>query len=277
MHCAPPTDDDRVQGSRPDTQHAEIESRPCPANRFELRAALNSRSGKHDVFARKTVGMDFVVRMMIGFAILSIGLLPRTLASAARKWLFIAALCVSCLSAQTYRTNTSNFAYELKGTANGGPGLWGAATSYQNLIVFHPPPGYHVRILWLSGDVVAWPSQNIRVPDGTRVEIGWGLKDTGPDITPDVNYDNSSATPYRGTFLWLQGELDWINQYLRLPFDRQINVVLGSDNAMVCQPFVALDTTGVAIHIEPTFTFTYVYEPEDQAAAANALQTSAGK
>jgi hypothetical protein len=114
---------------------------------------------------------------------------------------------------------------------------------------------------------------NGRVPDGTRVEIGWGLKDTGPDVTPDVGYDNSTATPFRGTFVWVQGELDWSNQYLRIPFDRQINVVFGADNSMICQPFIALDTTGITIHIEPTFTFTYVYEPDGQSATTSGTST----
>jgi hypothetical protein len=63
------------------------------------------------------------------------------------------AVFASCLSGQTNSTYTSNFAYELKGTPDSRPGMWGGTTFYQNRIIFHPLPGIMCEY---SGSPAMW-------------------------------------------------------------------------------------------------------------------------
>lgn len=133
----------------------------------------------------------------------------------------------------------------------------GSAQSFASRIEFHPPGGYRARILRVYGDFIAFAP----IRTGT-VEIGWGLKTTAPDGSVRITYPGYSATPYDNSFAWLQGSLSASSTRERLPFDLNVapGGLLESDNIMLSQAFVALNTTGIAIHMEPTFVAVYQFE-----------------
>ena len=154
-----------------------------------------------------------------------------------------------------YQTSV-NFSIDLEGTPDTRPTTWGEAGSAQNVAHFHPPAGYRVRILRVSGDFVAWPRSGV-MASGTYCEVGWGLKTSAPDGSQllDYAYDNS--------LLWVQNVVLPRNPSARAAFDRDVSAggILPQDNALISQSFVALNTSGLTIHMEPTFTVTFQFEP----------------
>lgn len=101
------------------------------------------------------------------------------------------------------------------------------------------------------------------IPSGTSVEIGWGLKTTAPDGSTRVTYPGyPNVSAYDNSFVWLQGSLSDLEIRARLPFDLDVTVggKLASDNVMLSQAFVAMNTTGLSIHLEPTFVVVYQFE-----------------
>lgn len=171
-------------------------------------------------------------------------------------------ILVSLVTCYADQAVTMNFSYELVPQPNPGD-VWGQAVTFINPVKWHPPAGYRTVITGVSGDVVAWPSYNLPVPQGARGEVGWGLKTTQTDGSPDVSYPDSpgASGPFSNSPVWVQGELDWVNQAVRIPFDRKFSLVLPSDNTLLCKPFIALVTGMTSVHVEATFTVTYRYEP----------------
>jgi hypothetical protein len=149
-----------------------------------------------------------------------------------------------------------NFSVNLLGTPDTRPGTWGTADFAQNIATFSPPAEHLVRILRVYGDFIGWPESGVP-PSGSSCEIGWGLKSTKPDGSAriSVGYDNS--------FVWLQNVITSISPACRAAFDHDVGTggLLESDNKMVSQTFVALNTTGLTIHMEPTFVVVYQFEP----------------
>jgi hypothetical protein len=148
-----------------------------------------------------------------------------------------------------------NFSVDLMGTPDTRPATWGSAAAAQNVTHFHPPAGYRVRILRVYGDFIAWPKEGILAP-GAYSEVGWGLKSTAPDGSTRV--DNA----YDNTFVWLQNAILPANPSVRASFDLTVKDggLLEADNALVSQSFVAINTSGLVIHEEPTFTIIYQFE-----------------
>lgn len=136
-------------------------------------------------------------------------------------------------------------------------------SSFASKIQFNAPAGYGTRILRVYGDFIAFPMQPGIIPSGTSVEIGWGLKTTAPDGSTRVTYPGyPNVSALDNSFVWLQGSLSDLETRARLPYDLKVSVggKLGADNIMLSQAFVALNTTGIAIHLEPTFVVVYQFE-----------------
>jgi hypothetical protein len=136
-------------------------------------------------------------------------------------------------------------------------------SSYASQIQFNAPAGYGTRIIRVYGDVIAFPTQPGVIPSGTSVEIGWGLKTTAPDGSTRVTYPGyPNVSAYDNSFVWLQGSLSDLEIRARLPFDLEVTVggKLATDNIMLSQAFVAMNTTGLSIHLEPTFVVVYQFE-----------------
>jgi hypothetical protein len=148
-----------------------------------------------------------------------------------------------------------NFAVDLAGIPDTRPGTWGNAASAQNLVTFSPPAGYVVRVLRVYGDFIGFPKSGTPAAD-TSCEIGWGLKTTAPDGSALV------STGYDNSFVWLQNVVNSSAPACRAAFDHVVETggLLPADNKMISQTFVGLNTTGLTIHLEPTFTMIYQFE-----------------
>jgi hypothetical protein len=153
-----------------------------------------------------------------------------------------------------------NLAVDLTGTPD--PHAWGDASAYASPVKFAAPVGYRTRVLHVSGDFIAVPKSGV-VPAGTYAEVGWGLKTTAPDGSSLVSFPGSTATPYDNSFLWCQNFVLPGNSISRLAFNQDTSAggLLGPDNIMLSQVFVALNSTGLTIHMEPTFVVVYQFEP----------------
>jgi hypothetical protein len=141
-------------------------------------------------------------------------------------------------------------------------------SSYASRIQFNAPAGYGTRILRVYGDFIAFPTQPGVIHSGTSVEIGWGLKTTAPDGSTRVTYPGyPNVSAFDNSFVWVQGSLSALENRARLPYDLDVSVggKLGVDNIMLSQAFVALNTTGIAIHLEPTFVVVYQFELQSAA------------
>jgi hypothetical protein len=173
------------------------------------------------------------------------------------KTVIVSLLLAASANAQTvlgpYSTAT-NFSIDLAGTPDLRQTSWGNAGYAQNQIVFTPPVGYRVRIMRVTGDFVYW-AKNGTPSSGTSSEVGWGLKTTAPD--GDSNVSNA----YANTLEWVQAVL-LPNGGSRIAYDLDThpNGLLNADNILISQTFVALNTTGLVIHMEPTFVIVYRFE-----------------
>jgi hypothetical protein len=148
-----------------------------------------------------------------------------------------------------------NFSVDLAGEPDTRAGTWGSAASAQNIVTFSPGAGGRVRILRIYGDFLGFPRSGT-IPAASSCEIGWGLKTTAPDGS------TRASTGYDNSFVWLQNALNASAPIRRASFDFQVNVggLLEADNKVISQTFVALNTTGLTIHMEPTFTMIYQFE-----------------
>ena len=148
-----------------------------------------------------------------------------------------------------------NFSIDLAGNPDTRPGVWGSSGFAQNITTFSPPSGQRVRIVRVYGDFIGFPKSGVPRA-GTSCEIGWGLKTTAPDGSARLSngYDNS--------FVWLQDVITSNSWSSRAAFDHVVEVggLLEPDHKMISQTFVALNTTGLTIHMEPTFTVVYRFE-----------------
>jgi hypothetical protein len=149
-----------------------------------------------------------------------------------------------------------NFSVDLAGTPDTRPGTWGNAGFAQNLTIFSPPAGQRVRVLRIYGNFIAFPRSGAPRA-GTSCEVGWGLKTTAPDGSA------YASTGYDNSFVWLQDVVTSPLPSCRLMFDFDVHAggLLEPDHHLISQTFVALNTTGLTIHMEPTFTAVYQFEP----------------
>jgi hypothetical protein len=155
--------------------------------------------------------------------------------------------------------SATNFSVDLLGPVDQRGSTWGNADAHSWAITFKPPVGYRVRILRLSGDLVAWPKVlpgEFPVADGAYAGVLLGLQTTAPQGSTrcELCADN--------TMLYVQGAID--SHPIRVPFDQRVSAggMLGTDNKLVVKVAAWLNTTGKPIHMEPTFTVTYRFEPE---------------
>lgn len=161
------------------------------------------------------------------------------------------------LLTQSLHQSYLNFSVDLKGVPDLRPTTWGLAGSAQNRTTFHPPPGYRVRITHVSGDFVAWPRDGT-VTTGSYAEAGWGLKSTASDGSQFLDY------AYDSTLIWVQTPVLQGNPSARIHYDLDTSQsgLLERDSVLISQCFIAINTSGLTIHMEPTFQLTYRFEPD---------------
>lgn len=155
-----------------------------------------------------------------------------------------------------------NYAFDLMGTADDRPDTWGTAASQMKPITFHAPAGYRVRVLRVYGDFVMWPRGSVRQDPkdnviGKAVGALFGLKTSAADGSVMVEGAGASDN----CFLYVQTASKGETQRASFDFDTHVGGLLEADG--VIQVIVAtwLNSTGLAIHLEPTITVIYQLEP----------------
>lgn len=161
-------------------------------------------------------------------------------------------------------SSANNIAGDLSCEPDARATTWGGTTAYASTIKFSDvPTGYRVRILKVYGDFIAMPKGPVNI--GTAAEVGWGLKSTKPDGSVHITYPGySSRPPFDSSFVWRQDLVTSANQGVSVHFDYDTHVggLLEEDNILISQMFVALNTTGLVMHEEPTFVIVYRYEKQ---------------
>jgi hypothetical protein len=153
-------------------------------------------------------------------------------------------------------SSSGNFAGDLYGSPDLRAGCWGFTDSTEWAITFHPPAGYRVRILGLTGDLIAWPKVmpgNPPVASGVYAGVLLAFHTSAPGGSVNCDFCDDS------TMVYVQNGLD--SHAIRAPFDRSLFALLESDNQLLVKVASWLNTTGYPIHMEPTFTVRYQYEP----------------
>ena len=187
-----------------------------------------------------------------------------------RRTLVSLVLFGSLLFAQSH-TASGNIPRDLLGTPDtrmagqqcySGPCIWGNAQADVSAIHFNPPAGYRVRILRLRGDLVAWikslPGDPVTPLESTSgVLMGFSTSAPGGSAYCDLCADN--------TALYIQDSVTATKPSSRAPYEYDnVDQVLESDNVLNLVIAAWLNTTGKPIHIEATYTITFVYEPIPQ-------------
>lgn len=161
-------------------------------------------------------------------------------------------------------SSANNIAGDLSCEPDARATTWGGTTAFASTIKFiDVPTGYRVRILKVYGDFIAMPKGPVNI--GTAAEVGWGLKSTKPDGSEHTTYPGySSRPPFDSSFVWRQDLVTSANQGVSVHFDYDTHVggLLEEDNILISQMFVALNTTGLVMHEEPTFVIVYQYEKQ---------------
>ena len=149
-------------------------------------------------------------------------------------------------------SSSTNFAFDLAGVPDTRPGTYGTAEAMSGRITFSPPAGYRVHILRVYGDFIGWPVGV--VPEGTAAGVLFALGSTG--VSGSTNADFMAD----GCFLYIQDST--MGKPLRDPYDFNVRAggLLEADNVLVLTAAVWLNTTGLKIHMEPTFVAVYRFE-----------------
>jgi hypothetical protein len=151
-------------------------------------------------------------------------------------------------------SSSTNFSFDIAGTLDTRPGSYGNAGAEQGVITFSPPAGYRVRVLRVYGDFIAWAS-GFPSP-GTRSGVLFALSSTltTPATYADLVSDNC--------FLYLQDSVSFLKLDTRDPFDFAVQDggLLAADNKLLLTTAAWLNTTGLSIHMEPSFVIVYTFE-----------------
>jgi hypothetical protein len=156
---------------------------------------------------------------------------------------------------------TLNHSIDVTGKPDRRPTNWGLSQPVPIRLKVTAPAGFRVRILRVAGDLVAWPKTGT-MTGAQYAEVGWGLNTSLNDGSKYVSYpDDPAAMAFDNSCAWVQDSLTATHGSSRISFDRDVSACgLLKDGAFISQTFVALNTSGLAIHLEPTFTITYQFE-----------------
>jgi hypothetical protein len=165
------------------------------------------------------------------------------------------------------RTIAGNFAADLDGFAMSGPGIWGRGDSWVFPLQLTPPAGHRVRILSISGDLTARFTTRGHgpavAPRGTFT--GFLAAVTTLPVSSGSAHADLAADD---TLMYAQGDLSRRNSAVRLPFresfaEDEANTVLGPEHRLYFKVAKYLDETGLATHLEITFSaLRFCYQPE---------------
>jgi hypothetical protein len=161
-------------------------------------------------------------------------------------------------------STAANFAYDLIGSPDARPGTWGMGGSQTYKLTFKVPTGYRARILRVYGDFVVWP-RGTPLPDagdnvvGHSVGVLFGLSSTAPDGSLIASGGGASDN----CFLYIQDSSKGESRRAPFDFDTHVGGLLQDDGTMLVKAAVWLNTTGLAIHMEPSFTIVFQFEKQE--------------
>ena len=150
---------------------------------------------------------------------------------------------------------SGNFPRDLYGDVDTRNLTWGHADSATLDIQFYPPAGYGVVITGLKGDLIAFP----RIDDETTIlkpnryaGVLMGFWATGSDP-----YQCAFCAP--GYLLYIQDSISTAVDKTRAPYNYQTAQVLGPDHVLHLKIAEYLNTMGVPIHVEGTYTIEFFW------------------
>jgi len=171
-------------------------------------------------------------------------------------------------------TASSNFAADLFGMTDSRPGCWGHSDLATWNITFNPPAGYRVRILSIHGDLVSWIKSipgDPPTPAESVAGVLLGLQSTPVerdtrrcDLCSDVASRVAVSRPsVQGTtILYAQDSVAQSMPKSRVQYDiDNIDQFLERDHKLLVTVASWLNTTNKPIHVEPTFTVVYRFDP----------------
>lgn len=150
-------------------------------------------------------------------------------------------------------SSSVNYPADLTGVPDTRPGTWGLGAAQTDVIQFHPPAGYRVRVLRVYGNFMAWP-RAVYAP-GNHTGVSWGLTTSDPVGSPEVD---AAAD---GCFVYEQYALGNSEVNQSFDFDTSTGGLLGADNVMNEVSAVFLNDQPIPVHSEVTFVIVYRFEP----------------
>jgi hypothetical protein len=166
-------------------------------------------------------------------------------------------------------TAAGNLSADLFGAVDTRQSTWGRAEAFTWDQQFSPPPGYRVRILEITGDVMAWPTDYgitaAAVPEGRCYGILAGAH--FPDENGVVHGGSRHGTLMSDdTPFYVQGAACGavaVNKDFHVDLRGVENNVLSGSNLLRWKAAIWLSDTGYPIHLEITFSSVkFVFEKE---------------
>ncbi len=152
------------------------------------------------------------------------------------------------------RIVSGNFSDDLAGQPDTRPGTWGTAGVAYHQVAFHPPAGCAVKILSISGDVVAWIRDYSYGQAGVLVGIHrqmWG----GKNPWAACDYCSEDTPFYRQMAVSEKPETTTFDHAYRAGW------LVGPDNTLWFKHAVWLNDTGQPVHLETTWTIEFQWTP----------------
>jgi hypothetical protein len=155
---------------------------------------------------------------------------------------------------------SSNFAVDLVGAPDTRQDTWGTAASASWAVQFHPPAGFRVRILRISGDLIAFP----KVLATDLPPAQWQAAGVSIAFMTTADSGSSHCSPCADNAMILrQGVIPRVER-IEYAEDTASGGLLEPDHRLVVEVASWLNTFVVPIHLEPTFTVTYQFERTNQ-------------
>ena len=147
---------------------------------------------------------------------------------------------------------SGNFPRDLYGPVDTRADCWGHADSATLDIQFYPPAGYGVFITSLTGDLIAFPKTDQAIPGNRYAGVLVGTWATGTDGTAPCDFCAPGYNSYA------QDAISTNADKTRAAF-AGTSLTLGSDNVLHLKIAEFLNTMGVPIHLEATYTIRFAW------------------
>jgi hypothetical protein len=155
---------------------------------------------------------------------------------------------------------SGNISDDLFGQLDTRPGTWGYADSFSVPIVFNPPAGYAVSVLKIEGDLSGMPKHLTPVAIAPNafagLLVGFSTDQTGGN---PCNLCAANTPQYRQIFV-----ADGQTFHAPFTYDFGQGVLLAADNVLNCIGASYLNSIGLPMHTEITYTFWYSFVPTAQ-------------